>query len=119
LDLILPFNSMAQSSLLFETSMPTNTDRTCVAAFIVLTFLVCRFRTRCADPSYRSVCEKREMSRGTYLTHRLDLKRPALRLADVSRLSLLDHVGKFTPKAFKVGRGRIRGLSLSHSSGGF
>src|ERR1700690_3685084 len=87
LDLILPFNSMAQSSLLFETSMPTNTDRTSVAAFIVLTFLVCRFRTHCADPSYRSVCEKREMSRGTYLTHRLDLKRPALRLADVSRLS--------------------------------
>jgi hypothetical protein len=54
------------------------------------------------------------MSRGTYLTHRIDPKGLALSLADVTRLSLLDHVGKFIPKAFKVGRGRIRGLALPY-----
>jgi hypothetical protein len=58
--------------------------------------------------------EKREMSRGTYLTHRLDPEGLALSLADVSRLSLLDHVRKFTTNAFRTGRGRIRGLSSSH-----
>lgn len=41
--------------------------------------------------------EKREMSRGTYLTHRLDPKGLALSLTDVSRLSLLDHLGQYTP----------------------
>ena len=41
--------------------------------------------------------EKREMSRGTYLTRRFDPKGLALGFADVSRLSRLDHGGKFTP----------------------
>ena len=52
------------------------------------------------------------MRRGTYLTHRLGPKGPALRLADVSRRRLLDHIGEFTPRAFEVGKGRIRGLAF-------
>jgi hypothetical protein len=73
-----------------------------------------RAQTNLSGLSYRSVYEKREMSRGTYLTHRLDPKGLALSLADVSRLSLLDHVRKFTPEGFKVGTGRIRGLAKQH-----
>ena len=52
------------------------------------------------------------MRRGTYLTHRLGPKGPALRLADVSRRRLLDHIGEFTPRAVEVGKGRIRGLAF-------
>ena len=105
LDLILPFNSTAQSSLRLETSIPTNADMTCVAVFIVLTFLVCRLWHRCAGLSYRSVCDKREMSRGIYLTHRLD---PARGWPKVSPMSP-DSACSITPESLLPGLSRSAG----------
>jgi hypothetical protein len=57
------------------------------------------------------------MSRGTYLTHRLGFNRPALSLADVSRLSQLDHIEKLLISVLIVDRERIRGLALMQCYG--
>jgi hypothetical protein len=57
------------------------------------------------------------MSRGTYLTHRLGFNRPALSLADVSRLSQLDHIEKLLLSVLIVDRERIRGLALTQCYG--